>query len=118
MNEVQYQLEAQLGAAAFRAAWERGKTLQFDAVARRLQEQGQPDGDHAPLSAAEIANQQLIEPISERELDVLCLIADGHSNQEIADQLVIKKHVNHLFGKLGVESRTQAIARAHALHLL
>jgi LuxR family maltose regulon positive regulatory protein len=65
----------------------------------------------------------LIEPLSQRELEVLRLIADGHSNQGIADRLVvavstIKKHVNNIYGKLDVQSRTQALARARELHLL
>ena len=65
----------------------------------------------------------LIEPISERELEVLQLLADGHSNQDIAKKLVIapgtvKKHLNNIFGKLGVESRTQCVAKARQLHLL
>jgi LuxR family maltose regulon positive regulatory protein len=51
------------------------------------------------------------------------LIAAGKSNAQIAQALVVaistlKAHVNHLFGKLAVSSRTQAIARAHELHLL
>lgn len=67
--------------------------------------------------------QNLIEPLSERELEVLRLIADGYSNQEIAARLVvalstIKTHINNLYGKLGVQSRTQAVARARSLNLL
>jgi LuxR family maltose regulon positive regulatory protein len=54
---------------------------------------------------------------------VLRLIADGHSNQAIADILVIavstvKRHINNFYGKLGVQSRTQALVRARELHLL
>jgi LuxR family maltose regulon positive regulatory protein len=65
----------------------------------------------------------LVEPPSERELEVLRLITAGLSNQEIADQLVValstvKWHINNLYGKLGVGSRTQAVARARELHLL
>jgi LuxR family maltose regulon positive regulatory protein len=65
----------------------------------------------------------LVEPLSERELEVLHLIAEGHSNQAIADRMVVavstvKKHVNNLYGKLDVQSRTQALARASELHLL
>ncbi|MBC8076024.1 MAG: hypothetical protein H7Y32_08120, partial [Chloroflexales bacterium] len=59
----------------------------------------------------------LIEPLSAREREVLQLIAAGKSNAQIAQALVVavstvKAHVNHLFGKLAVSSRTQAIARA------
>ena len=58
-----------------------------------------------------------------RELEVLKLIADGYSNRQIAGQLFIavntvKKHITHIFGKLGVNSRTKAINRLHELHLL
>ena len=65
----------------------------------------------------------LVEPLSERELEVLRLIADGHSNQAIADRLIVavstvKKHVNNIYGKLDVQSRTQALVRARELHLL
>ena len=70
-----------------------------------------------------IREQPLIEPLSERELEVLELIAHGDSNQEIADRLVItldtvKRHVTHIFEKLGVHNRVQAVAKARALSLL
>jgi LuxR family maltose regulon positive regulatory protein len=65
----------------------------------------------------------LIEPLSQRELELLGLVAAGRSNQEIAQELfvavgTVKKHLNNIFGKLGVSSRTQAIARARELDLL
>lgn len=65
----------------------------------------------------------LVEPLSSREQEVLQLIADGLSNAEIAARLVVtlgtvKTHVNHIFGKLDVTSRTQAIGRARGLGLL
>jgi LuxR family maltose regulon positive regulatory protein len=65
----------------------------------------------------------LIEPLSERELVVLRLVAAGRSNQEIARELVValstvKTHLNHIYAKLGVRSRTQALARANELRLL
>jgi predicted ATPase/DNA-binding CsgD family transcriptional regulator len=66
---------------------------------------------------------QLIEPLSERELEVLSLLAAGMSNREISRQLVIalgttKTHIHNIYGKLGVSSRTQAISRAHQLDLV
>jgi LuxR family maltose regulon positive regulatory protein len=67
--------------------------------------------------------QQLIDPLSERELEVLRLVAMGKSNQQIADTLFItsgtvKKHLNNIFGKLSVQSRMQCVVRARELNLL
>jgi LuxR family maltose regulon positive regulatory protein len=73
--------------------------------------------------AASPAAQALIEPLTEREFEVLRLVAAGLSNQEIARELVIavstvKSHINHIYGKLAVKSRTQAVARARELDLV
>ena len=73
--------------------------------------------------AAPSVTQGLVEPLTEREREVLHQLAAGLSNQEIARELVIalstvKSHVNHIYGKLGVKSRTQAVARAHELDLV
>ena len=67
--------------------------------------------------------EQLVEPLSERELEILSLIARGASNKEIAGQLFIaegtvKNHVTHILGKLGVRDRTQAALKAKELGLL
>jgi LuxR family maltose regulon positive regulatory protein len=64
-----------------------------------------------------------MEPLSERELEVLYLLAKGDPNLEIAKRLVItlgtvKRHVTHIFEKLGVNNRVQAVARARLLGLL
>jgi LuxR family maltose regulon positive regulatory protein len=69
-----------------------------------------------------IKKQPLPEPLSERELQVLQLLARGASNQEIAQKLVIvvdtvKRHVSHVFSKLGVSNRVQAVRQAQALGL-
>ncbi len=63
------------------------------------------------------------DAVSEREAEVLHLMDEGLSNQEIADRFVValstvKWHVNNLYAKLGVRSRTQALSRARALNLL
>jgi LuxR family maltose regulon positive regulatory protein len=65
----------------------------------------------------------LIEPLSERELNVLQLIAQGHSNREISERLFlavssVKGHNQNIFGKLQVQRRTEAVARARELGLL
>ena len=76
-----------------------------------------------PAARNTTAVEALVEPLSDRELQVLELIAAGRSNQQIADELVVvlataKKHVSHILVKLSAANRTQAVARARALGLL
>jgi LuxR family maltose regulon positive regulatory protein len=64
-----------------------------------------------------------VEPLSEREVEVLQLIAGGLTNREIADQLylslnTVKVHTRNIYGKLDVHNRTEAVAKARALSLL
>jgi LuxR family maltose regulon positive regulatory protein len=70
-----------------------------------------------------LSPQPLIEPLSEREIDVLQLVAEGLTNQEIASRLylslnTIKVHTRNIYSKLGVNNRTQAAARAKDLKIL
>jgi LuxR family maltose regulon positive regulatory protein len=65
----------------------------------------------------------LVEPLSEREIEVLKLVAAGLSNQEIAVRLylslrTIKFHTGNIYGKLGVKSRIEAVSKARSLGLL
>ena len=65
----------------------------------------------------------LVEPLTEREMEVLRLVAAGQANREIADELVVvldtvKKHVRSILRKLGACNRTHSVARARALGLL
>ena len=79
------------------------------------------------LGANQSANSQvlqssLVDPLSSRELEVLHLIAEGLSNDAIARKLflatsTVKVHLKHIYGKLDVNSRTQAVARLHELNL-
>lgn len=76
-----------------------------------------------PTPTSTKIHSDLVEPLTERELEILRLIADGMTNQEIADHLVlvmgtIKSHNYNIFGKLGVKNRSQAIKRARELNLL
>ena len=90
-----------------------GKLLSaFDAEERK----SQPMSDLSPA-------QPLIEPLSQRELKILQLIAQGLSNREIGERLflalsTVKGYNQKIFDKLQVQSRTEAIARAHELGLL
>ncbi len=74
-------------------------------------------------AASPAAAGRLPEPLRERELEVLALIAAGNSNKEIARKLfvsmsTVKTHVNNLYRKLDARSRTQALARAREMGLL
>jgi len=76
---------------------------------------------HAPAVAA--GAPALVEPLTGRELEVLRMLASGRSNRRIADELVVtvdtvKKHVTHIFWKLGADNRTQAVALARDLGLI
>jgi len=76
----------------------------------------------APLET-QAPESDLSEPLSERELQILQLIAEGLTNPEIASRLflsphTVKTHSSNIYSKLGVHSRTQAVVRARALGLL
>jgi LuxR family maltose regulon positive regulatory protein len=81
-----------------------------------------PDSSQLQLTKADFLKHDLnlVEPLSGHEIEILQLIAAGLTNKEIAQKLYIsvrtvKFHTGNLFGKLGVKSRTEAIARAHTL---
>ena len=81
------------------------------------------EGLGGPVPIEPIAPSQLIEPLTTRELQVLQLIADGATNQEIANELVlavntVKKHISNIYGKLSADNRVQAVAHARNLGLL
>jgi LuxR family maltose regulon positive regulatory protein len=103
--------------ALLRRAYARGITPDY--VTTLLAAAGAP----VPVLAASTPAGALLEPLTERELDILGLLVAGLSNAAMARELVIsvgtvKSHINHIYGKLGVQSRSQAIARAHSLRLL
>ncbi|HEX6477763.1 MAG TPA: LuxR C-terminal-related transcriptional regulator [Ktedonobacteraceae bacterium] len=101
--------------ALLRQAYARG--IAPDYVATLLSAAGVPEPAAPPPAGS------LLEPLTERELEVLRLLVAGLSNAAMVRELVIsvgtvKRHVNSIYSKLAVNSRTQAAARAHALHLL
>ena len=84
---------------------------------------GMVNGVEEKLGNIAPSSQPLVEPLSERELEVLGLIAQGLSNREISEQLVValttvKGHCHRIYGKLQVQRRTEAVARARDLGLL
>jgi LuxR family maltose regulon positive regulatory protein len=88
-----------------------------------LEEAGGSPARARPGAPSGTISSALIEPLSDRELEVLRLVAAGLANAEIAEQLflavgTVKRHVFNLYGKLGANSRTSAVARARELGLL
>lgn len=82
-----------------------------------------PAPEQAAQPDAKTSKFELIEPLSEREIQVLQLMAEGLTNPEIAERLyvslnTVKVHSRNIYGKLGVNNRTQAGARARALGIL
>jgi LuxR family transcriptional regulator, maltose regulon positive regulatory protein len=70
-----------------------------------------------------LAKEGLLETLTEREVEVLHLVANGKTNQEIASELflavgTVKRHLNNIFGKLGVQNRTACVAKAREMRLI
>jgi LuxR family maltose regulon positive regulatory protein len=79
--------------------------------------------EQTDTSKTQVPTSELVEPLSERELEVLQLLAEGLTNPEIAARLflslnTVKVHTRNIYGKLGAHNRTQAVAQARALGIL
>ena len=77
-----------------------------------------PSVQHHVVAAAVAAEPELPDELTPREAEVLALIAEGRTNAEIAESLVVsaatvKSHVNHIFAKTGVRDRAQAVVYAY-----
>ena len=94
-----------------------------DYVQRLLAAFPTPESKQPKPPKPQMSEQGLVEPLSQREIEVLQLVAEGLTNPEIASRLylslnTIKGHTRNIYGKLGVHSRTQAVALAQRLGLL
>jgi LuxR family maltose regulon positive regulatory protein len=100
-----------------------GPTPYLDCVLAAFPKLSQRPASQAKSMVKPTPVQPLCEPLSERERQVLQLLAQGRSNQQIAQTLVIaldkvKRHVSQIFSKLGVTNRVQAVKQARELGLL
>jgi LuxR family maltose regulon positive regulatory protein len=104
-------------ARLLREAMSRGRRLDY--IRRLIAAFGVDE----PAASASTTGQLLPEPLSKREIEVLALIAEGLTNQEIATRLylslhTVKAHARNISAKLDVGNRTQAVARARTLGIL
>ena len=100
-----------------------GRRLELDSARRLFAQQLQGESSRAPLPPTERAAGQPGGSLSQREMQVLRLIATGRTNRDIAEVLFISdktvaRHVSNIFDKLGVSSRAGATAAAYELHLI
>jgi len=100
-----------------------GQEISPGCLARVLHAIGENHALPVTQRGAAAAVPGLVQPLTDRELEVLALLAAGTSNSRIAAELVVtldtvKKHVSHLLGKLGAANRTEAVTRARQLGLL
>lgn len=121
LTQLRAELEAELGTETYNAAWEYGKSRDLADVFHELQvEFGVVSAEDAPDESIVTSNP---DDLTEREREILALIASGASNREIAESLVlalgtVKWYITQIYGKLGVNSRTQAVAHARKRGLL
>jgi LuxR family maltose regulon positive regulatory protein len=110
----------------FRAAIERQERPSrhpLSAYVRRVLTAFPPATDRVCASKSGPPESEMVEPLSERELEVLRLVAQGLTNREISERLcvtlsTVKGHNQRLFGKLQAQNRTEAVTRARELGLL
>lgn len=119
MQQLRDHLKVQLGAETYEMAWAIGTKLEPEHVARELVRELTAHNDDSLVNV----RLAMAKPLTARELEVLELIIEGLTNREIASQLhisinTVKKHINHIFGKLDVRNRSQAIAKTHQLNIL
>ncbi len=101
----------------------RPESILPERILRRFRPAAAPLTQPTTAQVAPPDSSALVEPLSARELEVLRLVEQGLTNSEIAGRLVlapstVKTHINNIYGKLGVQTRTQALKRARELGLL
>jgi DNA-binding CsgD family transcriptional regulator/tetratricopeptide (TPR) repeat protein len=119
LTRLRTNLETELGLEGYRTAWEYGKSLDPYTVSRDLLSTLNIPTDLNPVAPA----VRHPDSLSERELEILRLIAEGLNSREIAERLIlsvgtIRWYLKNIYGKIDAHSRSEAIARARELNLL
>lgn len=118
LQQLQIDLRTELGSEVFDAAWKRGAALELEILITKLMSYcAESIGSYRQII------QPLAEPLTDRELEVLALIADGLTNPQIAEKLylsvgTVKVHTRNIYGKLNVNNRTEAATTARDLNLI
>ena len=133
IQDLHSELEATMSEKHFKTAWATGQNANLAAAVESLRHVvgvldagcGAHERHVLPTRGLHAVRGEmpLVEALTARETEILQLIAAGLSNREIAAHLVlgvstVKTHLNHIYGKLGVDRRTQAVARARELLIL
>lgn len=114
-TRLQRTLQSTMGTNAYQSAWDHGQTLDLETTLKVLLQEFTPLMTHTP--------QTLEQPLTNREIDVLQLLADGFSNRDIGIKLhlsvgTVKVHTRNIYRKLGVNNRDDAASLAQNLDLL
>lgn len=118
-KRLRMDLEATLGTSAYQAAWRRGEAFDLNHVITDTMTWLRGDPTEAPTASSPV----MIDPLTPREIEVLRFMAEGLTNPQIAERLVIgigtvKTHTLNIYRKLDVSNRTQAILHAQERGLL
>jgi DNA-binding CsgD family transcriptional regulator len=111
-----------LDETSFDAHWAEGHSMLLDEAVTLAQEALERIKAEVPPRPLQAANSKLSDPLTDRELDVLRLLIEGRRNREIAEVLTVtintvKTHLKHIYQKLDVNNRVQAVTRAKKLDL-
>jgi predicted ATPase/DNA-binding CsgD family transcriptional regulator len=122
-ERLRRELETTLAPEVYAAAWERGMKLEVSALAAELLAEFSQPTQTAALTITTPIALSGVEALTERELEILHLLADGLNSREVAQRLylgvgTIRWYLRQIYSKLDAHSRSQAIARARELHLL
>jgi predicted ATPase/DNA-binding CsgD family transcriptional regulator len=117
LSQLRNTLQQELGEEAYHMAWEEGRLFDLYKILAEIRV-------YIGLGTSTVTvAQPVIESLTERELDVLELLGEGHTNGQIATQLfvtigTVKSHVYHICQKLDAKNRTQAVLEARKIGLL